>query len=124
MTSTTEQNKGVVKRFLEAWNDREADVFDQVVAANVVRHCQATPAVEIHSLAQLKQFLQQDSAIFPDSSKQLGIWWRREISSPRGVGTKARSRDRWGHFRPPVPEWTLILARCSTWRAERSRSGG
>jgi steroid delta-isomerase-like uncharacterized protein len=67
MTSTTERNKGVVKRFLEAWNDRKADVFDQVVAANVVRHCQATPAVEIHSLAQLKQFLQQDCAIFPDS---------------------------------------------------------
>ena len=67
MTATTEQNKCVIKRFLEAWNNREADVFDQIVAANVVRHCQATPTVEIHSLAQLKQFLQQDSAVFPDS---------------------------------------------------------
>jgi steroid delta-isomerase-like uncharacterized protein len=67
MSMTTEQNKAVVKRFLEAWNNREADEFDQVVAANVVRHCQATPAIEIHTLDELKDFFQQDSATFPDS---------------------------------------------------------
>jgi steroid delta-isomerase-like uncharacterized protein len=67
MSMTTEQNKAVIVRFLEAWNNREADMFDQLVAADVVRHCQATPAVEIHNVAQLKDFFRQDSAIFPDS---------------------------------------------------------
>ena len=67
MSMTTEQNKGVIRRFLEAWNNRDADMFDRLVAADVVRHCQATPAVEIRSLAQLKDFFRQDSAIFPDS---------------------------------------------------------
>lgn len=67
MSMMTERNKTVIGRFLEAWNNREADMFDQLVAADVVRHCQATPAVEIRNLAQLKDFLRQDSAIFPDS---------------------------------------------------------
>ncbi len=67
MSVMTERNKAVIGRFLEAWNNREADMFDQLVAADVVRHCQATPAVEIRNLAQLKDFLRQDSAIFPDS---------------------------------------------------------
>ena len=67
MSTTTEQNKAVIKRFLEAWNNREPDAFDQLVATNVVRHCQATPAVEVRSLAQLKDFFRQDSAMFPDS---------------------------------------------------------
>jgi steroid delta-isomerase-like uncharacterized protein len=67
MSMTTEQNKAVIRRFLEAWNNHEADEFERMVAADVVRHCQATPAVEIRSLAQLKDFFRQDSAIFPDS---------------------------------------------------------
>jgi len=71
MSMTTEQNKGVIRRFLEAWNNRDADMFDRLVAADVVRHCQATPGVEIHSLAQLKDFLQQDSTIFPDSTQTI-----------------------------------------------------
>ena len=67
MGTTTEQNKAVIKRFLEAWNNREPDAFDQLVATNVVRHCQATPAVEVRSLAQLKDLLRQGSVVFPDS---------------------------------------------------------
>jgi hypothetical protein len=36
-----------------------------------VRHCQATPAVEVRSLDHLKEFLQQDTAIFPDSKQTI-----------------------------------------------------
>ena len=30
MSTTPEQNKAVIKRFLEAWNNREPDAFDQL----------------------------------------------------------------------------------------------
>jgi hypothetical protein len=41
---------------LEAWNNRQPEAFDDLIAHDVVRHCQATPNVEIRSLNQLKDF--------------------------------------------------------------------
>jgi predicted ester cyclase len=37
------------------------------MASDVVRHCEATPSVEVRSLDQVKEFLRQDSGVFPDS---------------------------------------------------------
>ncbi len=34
---------------------------------NVVRHCEATPGMEVRNLDHIKEFLQQDTAVFPDS---------------------------------------------------------
>src|SRR5262245_32721989 len=70
-TTTTEQNKTVIRRYLEAWNNRQPEAFDELIAPDVVRHCQATPAVDVRSLDQLKEFLQQDTAIFPDSRQTI-----------------------------------------------------
>ena len=64
---TTEHNKAVVRKFLEAWNNHQPGEFDSLVAADVVRHCEATPAVAIQSLDQLKDFFRLDTAVFPDS---------------------------------------------------------
>lgn len=50
MSTTTEQNKTVIRRFLEAWNNRQPELFDDLIAPDVVRHCQATPGVDIRSL--------------------------------------------------------------------------
>jgi steroid delta-isomerase-like uncharacterized protein len=66
-TETTERNKAVIRNFLEAWNNHRPEDFDNLVAADVVRHCQATPAVAVQSLDQLKQFFQLDTEVFPDS---------------------------------------------------------
>lgn len=63
----TDQNKAVIHRFLEAWNNRQTDLFDELVAPDVVRHCEATPGIQVTNLAQLKDFLRTDSAAFPDS---------------------------------------------------------
>ena len=71
MSTTTEHNKAVIRRFLEAWNNRRPEAFDELIAPDVVRHCQATPAVKISSLDQLKEFLQQDTATFPDSRQTI-----------------------------------------------------
>lgn len=67
MPSSPEQNKDVIRRFLKAWNERRPDHFDALVAANVVRHCPATPAVVIRNIDQLKEFMRQDTLVFPDS---------------------------------------------------------
>lgn len=67
MSTTTERNKAVVRRFFEAWNSRQPGAFDDLVAPNVVRHCQATPGLDVGSLGDLKEFLRLDTEAFPDS---------------------------------------------------------
>jgi steroid delta-isomerase-like uncharacterized protein len=67
MDTTSEQNKAVVRRFWDAMNRHQLDALDELITADVVRHCQATPGVDVRSLYQLKDFLRQDTAVFPDS---------------------------------------------------------
>jgi steroid delta-isomerase-like uncharacterized protein len=67
MSTITEQNKAIIRRFFEAWNSRQPKAFDELVAPDVVRHCQATPGLDVLSLDQLKEFLRLDTEVFPDS---------------------------------------------------------
>ena len=73
MATTTEQNKGIIRRFFDAWNSRQPDVFNGLMASDVVRHCEATPGMQIRSLDQVKEFLTQDSQIFPDSVQTIKL---------------------------------------------------
>ncbi len=73
MDTTIEQNKATVRRFIAAWNGRQSDAFNDLVAPNVVRHCQATPGMEARNIAQVKDFLQQDTAVFPDSVQTIKL---------------------------------------------------
>jgi steroid delta-isomerase-like uncharacterized protein len=107
MSLTTEQNKTVIRRLLEAWNNRQPEAFDKLVAPDVVRHCQATPAVEVRSLDQLKKFLRQDTAIFPDSRQAIvrmvaegdlvGVWGTYEGTQRGSLGPLPASGAR-THF--------------------------
>ena len=65
MSTTTEQNKATIRRFFDAWNSRQPEAFDGLIAPSVVRHCEATPGVAARSLQQVKEFLRQDTAVFP-----------------------------------------------------------
>jgi steroid delta-isomerase-like uncharacterized protein len=67
MTDEASRNKTVIERFLDAWNRHDADALGELVVANVVRHCPATPQVTIRCLDDLKVFMRQDTAVFPDS---------------------------------------------------------
>ncbi len=67
MNTTPEQNKTVIQRFFDAWNSRRPEAFDELVASNVVRHCEATPGLEARNLDDVKEFLRLDTAVFPDS---------------------------------------------------------
>src|ERR1700752_4165360 len=64
MSTTTEQNKAVIRRFFDAWNSRQPDAFDKLIAPDVVRHCEATPGVEARNLDQAEEFLRQGTAGF------------------------------------------------------------
>ncbi|HVO81143.1 MAG TPA: ester cyclase [Terriglobales bacterium] len=67
-SATTEQkNKALVRRFGEASNARQFDVLAQLVSDDFVRHCQATPDVDVRSREQFIEFLRRDAAVFPDA---------------------------------------------------------
>jgi ketosteroid isomerase-like protein len=79
MSTTTEQNKAIIRRFFDAWNSRQPHAFDDLIAPDVVRHCEATPGVEARNLDQVKEFLRQNTAVFPILSKRSSFW------SPGGI---------------------------------------
>ena len=60
------QHKSVVRRFGEALNNRNLDLLDDLVAPDFVRHCQATPWIDICSLDEFKRFLEDDWTGVPD----------------------------------------------------------
>jgi predicted ester cyclase len=66
MTSTTEMH-ALVQRLERAMNERRLDDLDAIVADDFVRHCEATPGVEVRSREQFKQFLRDYTAVFPDN---------------------------------------------------------
>ena len=66
-----EANKAVVERFAEAMNNQDFDSLDDLVAPDLVRHSQATPELNIRSLEQFKQFLQQNRETLPDAHQEI-----------------------------------------------------
>lgn len=60
-------NKACFRRMVEAVNSRNLDALDEIIAPNYVRHCQATPDVNVRSLDEFKQFLKNDFLSVPDS---------------------------------------------------------
>ena len=91
MSTTTEQNKAVIRRFFGAWNSRQPDAFDELIVPDVVRHCEATPGVEARNLDQVKEFPRQDTAVFPILCGRLSLWLPRGIRSLHGPRRKAQS---------------------------------
>ena len=61
------ENIQVVTVMVDAINDRDLDRLDRVVAANIVRHSEATPGVTVTNLDEFKDFLLADFSGVPDS---------------------------------------------------------
>lgn len=57
----------VARAMVDAINRRDLDALDGIVAADVVRHCAATPGVVVENLEQFKAFLRADFVSVPDS---------------------------------------------------------
>jgi len=71
MGTTIEDNKALARRLGEAIDARRWELLDEIVAPNFVRHCQATPDVDVRSLDAFKAYLKQDASVFPDSTQTL-----------------------------------------------------
>jgi predicted ester cyclase len=71
MRTPSEENKVLVHRFGEAMNTRQLHLLDELVAPGFLRHCQATPEIDVRSLQEFKDFLRRDAAVFPDSIQTL-----------------------------------------------------
>jgi predicted ester cyclase len=71
MGTTIEDNKALARRLGEAIDARRWELLDDIVAPDFVRHCQATPDVDVRSLEAFKEYLKQDASVFPDSTQTL-----------------------------------------------------
>jgi len=60
------KNKELVAEVFAVIEAGNFDKLDQFVAADYVRHCQATPDVQVTSLGELKEFLRHDLEIVSD----------------------------------------------------------
>ena len=65
--SSADDNKAVVEGFVAVGNSRELDRLADFVADDFVRHCQATPDLDIRNRDQFRAFLEADVVVFPDS---------------------------------------------------------
>ncbi len=64
-------NEDVVRRFTAAINERDWEVFDELVADDVVRHSASTPGLEVTNREQFKTFLFQDLEAVPDVAQEI-----------------------------------------------------
>jgi len=67
VTAQPDQNKEIAQKMIDAINNKDYDILDNLIASDIIRHCQATPNVNIRSLAEFKEFLKGDAKVFSDS---------------------------------------------------------
>ncbi|MFV1980387.1 MAG: ester cyclase, partial [Rhodothermia bacterium] len=110
----TEHNKELVRRQADAINARDLEFLAETTSQDFVRHCQATPGLEITNLQGFGEFLQADWASFPDSvltisqlvaeDDRVAMWATYEATQtgpmgPFPAGGKKMSLDIAGIFR-------------------------
>ncbi|MEV0538244.1 ester cyclase [Nocardia salmonicida] len=62
----SEQNKATAKRLFDAWNERDLDVFDELMSADAIDHDPQNPFAEVHGPDGLKRLVQMYLAAFSD----------------------------------------------------------
>ncbi len=68
-----EANKEIARRFAEAQNSGDIGLLNEVLAPGVVRHCQATPDVDIRSREDFVRFYEASAAVFSDARVTIDI---------------------------------------------------
>lgn len=68
-----EANKDVVRRFVAAQNADDVEVLREVLAPDVVRHCQATPDVEVRSREDFLNFYEATNSVFSGARVTIDI---------------------------------------------------
>lgn len=67
VAGSTESNKEIVRLQAKAVNERDLNLLAQTTATDLLRHCQATPDIQVDSLEDFEEFLKSDWLAFPDS---------------------------------------------------------
>lgn len=62
----SQESKTVAAKAFEVVGSGDFGNMDNYIAENYVRHCQATPELNITSLSQFKEFIRQDRQAIPD----------------------------------------------------------
>jgi predicted ester cyclase len=62
-----EANKEIVRRFAEAQSTANIELLRELLAPDLVRHCQATPEVEIRSREDFVRFYEASTAVFSNA---------------------------------------------------------
>ncbi|MFD4460464.1 ester cyclase [Nocardia sp. NPDC058480] len=62
----SEQNKASAKRIFDAWNARDLDVFDELIADDAINHDPQNPFEEIHGPAGLRRLVQMYLTAFSE----------------------------------------------------------
>ncbi len=68
-----EANKEIVRRFVEAQNEGDIELASQFLAPNAVRHCQATPDVQVRSREDFVVFFEQYMASFSNPHQTIDM---------------------------------------------------
>ncbi len=66
-------NVQIVKDMTQAINDRNLDALSNFIAADVLRHSNATPGVNVTNLQEFIEFLKADLAACPDAQQEIDI---------------------------------------------------
>ncbi len=66
-------NKAIVRRFVEATNARDYQAIEVIVAADFERQCPATPDVEVRNFDEFRRFLEREAGTFPDARVTLEV---------------------------------------------------
>lgn len=69
MQNSSGDTKALIRRLEDAMNTRQLELLDDILAPDFVRHCEATPELDVRSLEQFKDFLRQNTASFPDNTQ-------------------------------------------------------
>lgn len=90
----SEANKELVRRFADAGNRGDWEAFNELLTADFVRHCEATPEVDVTSCDDFKQFYRNTAATFPDQHMHVDMltaegdlvaFWGRFSGTQKGM---------------------------------------
>jgi len=97
----------IVIRMIEAVNERDFDALDDLIAADVVRHCAATPDIDVRSLEEFKAFLHRDLASVPDAVQELNLIFSRGPLVAAHVTYRGTQNGQMGPFPPSGRELSI-----------------
>jgi steroid delta-isomerase-like uncharacterized protein len=102
---SVEQNKALVRQWVELWNTKNVDAVDQLVAPSYVRHDPNVP--EVHGPENQKQFISMVFAAFPDLQLTIHDLFGEEDRVSLRITLKGTQQGEWLGIPPTQKKITL-----------------